>query len=157
LKQPISGGHPASAADPATERLRAAYGLLMQNRLAEAEKACRAVLFTAPNNPLALDLMGLIMRVADNEAGAHAYFRRAVAADPKQPAARLHLASLLMAWLRFAEAEAEARQALKLQPRSVEGVCYLAICRLNLGHPAEAIRLFRSALAIAPDDSTGWR
>ena len=156
MKPAIAGGvRPASAQAALEQRLRLVYDLMMARRFIEAEQVCRGVLAVAPNHAVALDMFGVILRAGrDDPIRALPYLQRSVAADPRRAPARLHLASVYMAWQRFAAAAVEVKAALKLEPKSIEGLCYLAICSLNLGKPDEAIALFRRALALAPNDPT---
>src|SRR6185437_2955084 len=74
-----------------------------QGRLAETEAACRAILQTAPNNPLANHYLGAVAFVVGQHEPALDLLRRATELDPTVAAYFSTLAEALSKLGRFAE------------------------------------------------------
>jgi tetratricopeptide (TPR) repeat protein len=153
MKSTLSARHAAMASDAAvTRNLQRAYELLRAGRLTDAEVICRSVLDRMPNHPLALDIFGLIAQRQDLLPMALTLFQKAVAADPRQPAFRQHLAKVYYQLDLVSPAIVQLKKALKLKPDSVDASCDLARCYLHQGKFDEALALARKLLAIAPDN-----
>ncbi len=132
------------------QRLQRAFDFIQDGRLTEAERLCQSVLDVEPNNPLALDVMGTIATRNDLWRVALGLFQRAVAADPREPTFRRHLALALVEQFRFKEAVVQLRKALKLQPDSVDTNVELARCYVRQGKVEEGLKLFRDLLKRMP-------
>jgi tetratricopeptide (TPR) repeat protein len=103
-----------------------------------------------------------IYRRHEKDDDAEKQLRAWVAAAPTDAEARLALGALLERTKRFAEAEVELRQSMKLDPKSPEAFNYLGYSLADRGERLEeALDLVRKALAIDPWngaylDSLGW-
>jgi Flp pilus assembly protein TadD len=83
-------------------------------------------------------------------AAALEHYRSAVKSRPSDVQAHLGLARSLALTSRFAEAESEAREAVKLAPNSDGSLYELGYVLARAGKNEDAIAAFRRALAIAP-------
>ena len=90
--------------------------LLALQRPREAFEAASAALQLAPQDALTLDTIGVVMTRAGAHADAIEPFRRAVARDGAKPAYRYNLAAALQFVGDLRAAEAEYREALRLDP-----------------------------------------
>ncbi len=101
-------------------------------------------------------------REAGQEEQAEDALRRWLRADPRSPEARFRLGIFLERAGRFAEAEVELRESLRLGPNDAEVLNYLAYSLADRGERLEeALELVRKALALDPWnaaflDSLGW-
>ncbi len=90
--------------------------LLAVQRPREAFEAARAALALEPTDALTLDTIGVVMTRAGAHADAIEPFRRAVARNGRKPAYRYNLGAALQFAGDFRGAEAEFREALRLDP-----------------------------------------
>jgi tetratricopeptide (TPR) repeat protein len=104
-----------------------------QGRLAEAEAIYRRILATEPNNPRALQLMGVIVHQrGDSTAGAE-LIRRAIQLNPLSADFHSNLGVILTDCGQFDEALACYRQAIRLAPLDADYHWNLAINLLGRG------------------------
>jgi len=115
-----------------------------------AERAIAEALRLAPDFGDAIVQLGNAVRDRD-PAGALALYRRAVAVDPRNLAARTNLAAML-GMRGDPEAETHLRAVLAEDPWNVEAISnYGSLC-LARGDAAAARQWFGRAAALAPDD-----
>lgn len=112
-----------------TRRLIVRAAAALERRdLERAERDCRAVLGSDPDNPDALHLLGLVRRRAGDAAGAERLLRASIARLPGRAEFRVNLSNLLTAAGRLGEAEVELRHAVAADPQS--RAARLALARL---------------------------
>ncbi|HEY0836146.1 MAG TPA: tetratricopeptide repeat protein, partial [Azospirillum sp.] len=85
-------------------------------RLADAETLYRRVLDTAPEQPDALHLLGMVQAQTGRAEAGVALIRRAIARNPHTADYHVNLANILLATGRPGEAAASYRAALALKP-----------------------------------------
>ena len=76
-------------------RLIAIADLMQNGRLAEAERACRALLEQIPQQAAALHLLGLIREQSGDAATGELLVRQSLQIEPANPKFRLNLGQLL--------------------------------------------------------------
>ncbi len=108
----------AAPYDPVVE----AFDLYRQGRLAEAERRCRVLRFSRPEDARVWQLSGGLALEQGRHAEAEAHFDRAIAISPQGAAHHNNRGVLLGALGRFAEAEDSFRKAVELAPRYVEAL-----------------------------------
>ncbi|HYO10812.1 MAG TPA: tetratricopeptide repeat-containing glycosyltransferase family protein [Tepidisphaeraceae bacterium] len=133
---------------PAVDR---AIALHQAGRVGEAEGIYRKVLQQDPRNPDALHLLGLIHHHNGDPATAIDLMTRAVRQEPAVALYRMNLAKAYRAAGLPAEAVAAAQRAVDLSPPTfVEAQVELASCLTGAGRAADAERVARNAVRVAP-------
>jgi len=140
-----AAGLPA-ASDPMAE----AGELYCAGRLDAAEQLCREIIASDPRHAEGLHLLGVICSDRNAADEALEWLSRATAVTPGNPRARYHLGNALMSVERFAEAEAEFRQAVALDPTLADAFNNLGSTLGSLQRDAEAVEAYRKALALRP-------
>src|SRR5271165_3072696 len=111
------GGH-------GTESISAAIQTAMKHqesgRLAQAEACCRQILQSAPNQPDALHLLGVIAYQVGKNAIAVELLNRAISIKSSDPDYHLNLGNALQAQGKLDEAVASYRNALWINPDFAE-------------------------------------
>jgi tetratricopeptide (TPR) repeat protein len=117
----------------------------------EAEKIYRSVLSKVPNQPDALNLLGVLAMDAGNHEAAFELLERAVQARPKDPAILNNYGNALSLVRRFEDAITYLERALAINPAMSDS--WLNLGRtLNLaGQGARALKCFERLLAMKPD------
>jgi len=145
------------AADVAPERYAIQFRLAQA--LAEAGDLSRAVphyqtaLALNPQSVEALLAISAALRELKRSDGAVAMARRALLMAPKSAAPHVELARALAGHERAAllpEAEEQFREALRLDPRSVDAHFGLGCLLVDSGRVGEALEHFRSVVSLAP-------
>ena len=124
-------------------------------RLGAAEALYRGVLRTAPDQPNALHLYGVLLSGRDDPA-AFDVLARAVQARPGNPESRLALANLHYRRGEVARACALWREVLKVEPGHVAATLNLAGQLRTTLQWREAVDLCRHALAYQPRSAPLW-
>jgi predicted TPR repeat methyltransferase len=120
-------------------------------RFANAEEVCRRVLGIDPNNPDALNMLGVIAcRVGKSEIGAQ-LITSALGHRPDDAIFLSNLGNALRDLGRIEDAERSFRQALALRPGYAEAHSNLGNTLRDLGRLPEAEQCYRQALALKPD------
>lgn len=138
-----TGARAQGAGQPA--RLERAASLISENRLPEAEQQLNSILKTAPNDALALNLLGTVRAKQGRLDEAEALFTRAVRADRQFVGAHMNLAYLYVLKGSPEKTAAELREVLRLDPGNADAGYKLARLLLSQGHPEECIRLGEDA------------
>lgn len=115
---------PVAAQEP---NFAAVETLIRQSKLDEADKQLQAILQKQPDNARAETMMGVVRRKQGNWSESEAFFRRAVASNPKSLDACENLASLLGDEARWPETVAQYESCRKLAPGSTKIAAELAI------------------------------
>ncbi len=123
--------------------LESIAALLDAGQLGRAESELRAVLAHG-DDPIARDLLGVVLSRQKRAAEAEREFRRAIAAAPDSAPPRQHLARLLLIQEREAEAAAELRVAARLGPLERDLGLRLAAIELAAGDATAAERQLRA-------------
>ena len=132
------------------EALAQAGELLRQDKYNEAKAIYQHVLAREPGNPDALSHLGICAAVTGAPAVGLKLMAQAVQALPNAPTYRNNLGELLRMLGRFAEAEAEFRTSLKLNPRDAGIVSTLALTLAQQGRVAEGLEAAKASVAMAP-------
>lgn len=119
-------------------------------RFAEAEATYRRVLRTRPNDPDALNFLGMLNGQTGRPAEAAELLRRAVDADPQNPHARVNLGNVLVVLERFEEARAAFTRATELAPDLPKAWFNLGVCLGRCNRPLEAASALHRALKLEP-------
>jgi Flp pilus assembly protein TadD len=106
-----------------------------------------------PGQPDALNSMGLALERTGKAANAEDFYRKAVAANPRNLTARTNLAGALYRRQDYAAAETVYRQAADLAPRNAMVRQQLAMCLIQQNRMPEAIAPLYEALEIDPNDA----
>lgn len=164
MKQTRLQGGPASlpagqqgiGAGQLGEALQHAMALARGGQPGPAETILHRVLGLAPENPDALQLLGMIARQAGRNEDAAALFRRSLAANPAQPHVHNNLGNSLSD-LRDPQGAAQAyREALSLAPAYEEARVNLAIALLAGGDALAACDTLAPLLRRDPRNARAW-
>ena len=132
-------------------------GYLMTDRLTDLLQAADLWLQVRPNDTHALYWRGLGWDRLGNRAEALAAYRAAVAADPDNTEARLHLGELLLAQAdNPGEALSQFEYVRSRRPTDANAGLGCARCQVLLGQPEAARELLDALLAEHPDFSRAW-
>lgn len=138
------------------EALREAMTLAQRGQLDPAERMLGKVLDVAPDQPDALQLLGMIARRRQDHAAAIPLFRRSLAIRPAQPNVFNNLGNSLADTGRHGEAAEAYRTALRLRPDYHEARINLAVSRIAAGMPAEARDLLLAMVDRLVGDARMW-
>ncbi len=116
----------------------------------EAERLYRQVLDRSPEDPRALNLLGVLAGQSGRADMAAQFLERAVRADPANAEYHYNLALARDATGAREAAIEGYRQALALRPDYAEALLNLGNLLLDRGEAAEAETCYRKALALAP-------
>ena len=127
--------------------------LLQNGRLAEAERACHALLIHAPQQAAALHLLGLIREQSGDAAAGERLVRQSLQIEPANLKFRLNLAQMLYRCGRALEAAETYRQVLERAPMEHAARRALAVILDELDGPAAAEAEIRTLLQQRPTDA----
>ena len=133
------------------ELLKQALDYLNRNDPAQGEHTLNRILADDPENPDALQLLGMVRRMQGDAAEAERLYRRSLAAKPDQPHVHHNLGNLYYTLNRFDEAIAELREAIRLKSNYAEAWLNLGLAQSAKGDYAQAEKSFRRALHIVPN------
>jgi|GEM_PF-2030236 len=119
-----------------------------------ASEAYRAVLGLDPNQPDALNLLGVVMHQTGNLPMAESLIRAAIAAAPDFAPAHVNLGNTLQARGNAAAAAEAFRQAIALSPDLAEARSNLASALVDLGQIDDAIAEAGIAVKQRPNDAS---
>jgi predicted Zn-dependent protease len=121
-------------------RLERAAALISENRLAEAEQQLNSILKTAPNDALALNLLGTVRAMQNRLDEAEALFTRAVRVDKTFVGAHMNLAYLYLLKREPEKNASELKEVLRLDPTNADAAYKRARALFSLGRVDECIR-----------------
>jgi tetratricopeptide (TPR) repeat protein len=130
-----------------------ANGLLMQQRLPQAEAVLAKLLETYPDDAEGWLLLGRLRYLERKCPEAEAAYRRHLAVQPSSLNGLIQLAIAILCQERWADAAAVLRQALALKPDFAQAHSNLGLALSRLGDPAGAIASYRDALRSNPGDA----
>jgi Flp pilus assembly protein TadD len=132
--------------------------LWLQGRLVEAQSVYEAVLALAPEHELALIDSAMLAMVMERNDASLGYFKRLMAVNPWQSEYHRNYAKLLAARREWAEAAAECRTTLRLNPTHRETRSLLITCLLRTGNKEQAQAEFNVLLGLAaPEERDSLR
>ena len=140
------------------ETLHSAAALIERGELSNAEAELQSLLKQAPDDPLALNLLGVVRLRQHNGSEAENLFRKAVQSGHRIAGPYINLA-MIYAADRPLEAVAELRQALLIAPEDRQAVLLLrqvakdsAGSAMQRGDKVKAIEVLSKARAVMPRD-----
>ncbi len=131
--------------------LRRVLDLMNRNEIVAAEGALLGLLNDVPEEPDALQLLGVLRRAQGRIEEAEALYRRSLVANPEQSQVHHNLGNLLHSIGRNDEAVAAQREAIRLKPNYAEAHLNLGLALLLTGDFTGAEQSFRAALRIQPN------
>ena len=131
--------------------LRDAVSHHQAGRLDEAESRYRQVLDRYPENPDALNLLGVLSSQKDSDEAGIAFIQRAIAADGRNPAFHSNLGNVLRELGRLDEAAEAYEVAAGLQPDDVDALADLGGVYQLQGRFDAAEAVCRRAIGVRPD------
>lgn len=132
------------------ESLRYAIEAHKAGQLATAEATYRRVLRKHPNDPDALNFLGMLRCQASDPAEGVTLLRRAVEADPSNPHAWLNLGNVLVILHKDEEARTAFTKATELAPNLAMAWFNLGVCLGRCKQPLDAASALHRALKIEP-------
>jgi Tfp pilus assembly protein PilF len=127
-----------------------AMGQLKQRRYAQLEQTARTILAKAPDQPLAIEWLGLARAAQARKAEEAIRALEQVTKKESRPESEFNLGVFLAGRGRTEEAMARYRRALAARPNFVAAWVRLGEAQLECGFREEAMESFRKALAIDP-------
>lgn len=119
-------------------------------RLPDAEAAYRRVLAHRPDDPDALNFLGMLRCQAGDPTEAAALLQRSVEAEPSNPHAWLNLGNVLVILKKPEEARVAFTRTTELAPDLAMGWFNLGVCLGRCKQPQEAASALHRALKIEP-------
>jgi len=119
-------------------------------RLVEAEAAYRSILRRQPNNPDALNFLGMLTCQTGNPQAAADLLQRSVEADPSNPHAWLNLGNVLLLNGDKERARSSFEKATQLAPDLPMAWFNLGVCLGRCRLPDEAASALHEALKLEP-------
>lgn len=141
---------PRASAAQVREWFTLALQRFSSGALEAADEALAELLEAAPRHPEALELSAIVAAQRGDPAEAIRRFRRLAAVQPDSAEAQFNLGNLYRHSLRWEEAEAAYRAALRIAPAVPQAVFSLGLVLGETGRPHEAEAEFRRALALDP-------
>jgi len=120
----------------------------------EAEKVYRAVLAKVPNQPDALNLLGVLAMEAGNHDAAFDFLERAVAGRPKDPAILNNYGNALSLVRRFEDAIQHLECALAIKPDMADAWLNLGRTLNHAGRSERALKCFDRLMKLKPDSQS---
>lgn len=131
--------------------LQRVLGHMQRDQALEAEAVLEQILRARPEEPDALQLMGVLRRAQGRPEDAEQFYRRSLKANPGQPQVHHNLGNLLRAQGRIPEAIASQREAVRLKPNYVEAWLNLGLVLADDGDLEGAEKSMRRALHVQPN------
>jgi tetratricopeptide (TPR) repeat protein len=131
-------------------RLEQAATLIRDHRIAEAEAQLNSILKTAPNQPVALNLLGTVRAQQGRLSDAEALLTRASKIDPTLVSVHMNLAFLYVLKNAPDKTISELKEVVRLEPNNVEANYKLGRLLLARGQTDDAIDVIEKAKSGAP-------
>jgi tetratricopeptide (TPR) repeat protein len=132
-------------------RLKQADQLIRAGRAKDAEPICREILARQANQPVALQMLAMILSQRGDFAGAEDMLRRALASAQTSAPAHTNLGNILMMKGDAKGAESSFRTALSLDRANAAAHYNLALALKAQNRLDESLHLLREALRLKPD------
>ncbi len=150
---------PSTTSNPHAELaplVREAVSLHQAGRLDEALPAYHRFLDENPDNPAALQLLGLLHSQRGEYAAAIEYMRASLTLFPEQPEVANNLGNALSRNGQVEEAISSYAEAVRLQPRYRDAWRNLGLAQSSAGRYDDAEASFRRCLELDPNDAAAW-
>ena len=121
--------------------------------LPEAEDVCRDILQTDPNQPVALQMLGVIALQSGKNDIAAKYIQKAIETNPGDADGHSNLGLALQNLGRLEESAASYRKAIDIRPGFAEAHNNLGNTLTQLGRLEEAVIHFQKAIQINPNNA----
>jgi tetratricopeptide (TPR) repeat protein len=131
-------------------RLENAATLIRQNRIAEAEQQLNSILKMAPNDSVALNLLGTVRAQQGRLNDAENLLTRAERIDPAAVAVHMNLAFLYLLKKAPEKAISELKEVVSLEPNNIEANYKLARLLLSRGQTDETISVIEKVKSTPP-------
>jgi tetratricopeptide (TPR) repeat protein len=138
------------------DALHRAMELARAGQAEPAQRLLRDILAAVPEQPDALQLLGMLARQQGANDEAATLFQRSLAANARQPNVLNNLGNALLDLGRHDEAIAAYRDALKLVPDYADARTNLALAQLAADDAAGARETLETAIRMAPRDGKAW-
>jgi tetratricopeptide (TPR) repeat protein len=132
------------------ERLERTAALINSDRLQEAEQQLNAILRLAPNEAVALNLLGTVRAKQGRLDDAEALFTRAIQSDKDLVEAYMNLAYLYLLKGQPEKSALRLKEVLQLQPANADASYRLAWVLFTLGRFDESISVINAAKQSQP-------
>ena len=132
------------------------FEALQVNDLMRAESLLKGILVSAPNNPDALHLMGVVCGMQGRPNDALAFFQQCLVIAPQNAMLRFNLAKALSALQRDAEAIEHHQAASSLDFTNPDVWINYGRSLDNLRRREEALAAYEKAVELDPDSVEGW-
>lgn len=132
------------------------FEALQANDLMRAESLLKRILVSAPNNPDALHLMGVVCGMQGRPNEALAFFQQCLVIAPQNALLRFNLARALSALQRDAEAIEHHQAASSLDSANPDVWINYGRSLDNLRRREEALAAYEKAVELDPDSVEGW-
>ena len=132
------------------ERLERTAVLINSDRLQEAEQQLNAILKLAPNEAVALNLLGTVRAKQGRLDDAEALFTRSIQSDKELVEAHMNLAYLYLLKGQPEKSAIRLKEVLRLQPTNEDASYRLAWLLLTLGRFDESISVINTAKQSQP-------
>jgi tetratricopeptide (TPR) repeat protein len=119
-------------------------------RLSEADNIYRSVLNKLPNQPIALNLSGLILHQTGKTEAAINQIKKAITSDPKYAHAYNNLGTIFMDLNRFEEAAQNFNAATDIDPNYALASNNLGNAHFKLGNNEEAAKHYQKTISLDP-------
>jgi len=131
-------------------RLENAAALIREHRIPEAEQQLNSILKIAPNEAMALNLLGTIRAQQGRLSEAENLLTRAAKMDPAFVAVHMNLAFLYLLKNAPEKTISELKEVVKLEPNNVEANYKLARLLLSRGQIDDSIRVLEKVKSSTP-------
>jgi MSHA biogenesis protein MshN len=148
--------HPMTAQEIAENLYLKGVELLNQGRRDEAQVKLRAALQKNPAHAGARELLAGILFSSGHAAQAHRLLQRGIEISPDNERLAVVQARLEVDQGRDQEAVAGLEKVVKRVPRAADASGFLAALYQRQNRHKEAVRAYRQALAVQPDNSRWW-
>jgi len=132
------------------------FGALQANDLMQAESLLKGILVSAPNNPDALHLMGVVCGMQGHPKEALTFFQQCLVVAPQNAMLRFNLAKALSALQRDAEAIEHHQASASLDSANPDVWINYGRSLDNLRRREEALAAYEKAVVLMPDSVEGW-
>jgi len=133
-----------------TERLERTAALINRDQLSEAEQQLNAILKLAPNQAVALNLLGTVRAKQGRLDDAEALFTRSIQSDKQLVGAYMNLAYLYLLKGQPEKATLQLKEVLRIQPGNADASYRLAWLLFTLGRFDESIGVINTAKQSQP-------
>ncbi|MBI2480955.1 MAG: tetratricopeptide repeat protein, partial [Planctomycetia bacterium] len=135
---------------PASDLLHGTQ-FLQRGAMREAQHYFERAIRRSPNDAVAHNCLGIVLRIQQHYADAATSLREAIRLRPEFPEAHNNLGNVLRDQEYLDEAEQCYRRATDLNPRFAEAHCNLGVVLMTRGDTGGATECYRTALAIKPN------